>query len=189
MSTSDAPKSDTPISDTPKSDTPASDAFIGSMTSVVNHDDVSAILEAQTHMMSRFEKTNEMLSNFNNLSAARYEKTLEQYKDHTQTLLEMKKDLDSIFRRIRFLKTKLSKDYPDAFETASKEVKGRDLDDEEEEDYYQNQRHIRSNIGGRGGGESSSSSKTSTPIPTINTQDEEDKPETPMTTNVLTSIN
>ena len=101
MSTSDAPKSDTPISDTPKSDTPASDAFIGSMTSVVNHDDVSAILEAQTHMMSRFEKTNEMLSNFNNLSAARYEKTLEQYKDHTQTLLEMKKDLDSIFRRIR----------------------------------------------------------------------------------------
>ncbi len=84
------------------STTPASDAFMGSLTSMVNHDDISAILEAQTQMLSRFEKTNEMLSNFNNLSAARYEKTLEEFKEHTQTLMDMRKDLESVFRRIRY---------------------------------------------------------------------------------------
>lgn len=89
------------------STTPASDAFISCLTSMVNQDDISAILEAQTQMLSRFEKTNEMLSNFNNLSAARYEKTLEEFKEHTQTLLDMKKDLDSIFRRIRLVITML----------------------------------------------------------------------------------
>ena len=83
------------------STTPGSDAFVSSLTSMVNREDTMAILRAQAHMLSRFEKTNEMLSNFNKLSADRYEKTIEQFKEHTQVLMDMKRDLDVVFRKIR----------------------------------------------------------------------------------------
>ena len=51
--------------------------------------------------LDRFEKTNEMLLNFNNLSSLRMQQMNERFLHHTKTLVEMKKDLDSIFRRIR----------------------------------------------------------------------------------------
>lgn len=51
--------------------------------------------------LDRFEKTNEMLINFNGLSNVRLQQMNEHFLLHTRTLLEMKKDLDSIFRRIR----------------------------------------------------------------------------------------
>lgn len=51
--------------------------------------------------LDRFEKTNEMLVNFNNLSSARLQQMSERFLHHTRTLVEMKRDLDSIFRRIR----------------------------------------------------------------------------------------
>uniref|UniRef100_A0A670Z439 KxDL motif-containing protein 1 n=1 Tax=Pseudonaja textilis TaxID=8673 RepID=A0A670Z439_PSETE len=65
--------------------------------------------------LDRFEKTNEMLLNFNNLSGVRMQQMNERFLHHTRTLVEMKKDLDSIFRRIRTLKGKLAKQYPEAF--------------------------------------------------------------------------
>lgn len=52
--------------------------------------------------LDRFEKTNEMLLNFNNLSSVRMQQMNERFLHHTKTLVEMKKDLDSIFRRIRW---------------------------------------------------------------------------------------
>ncbi|XP_033634899.1 kxDL motif-containing protein 1-like [Asterias rubens] len=114
--------------------TPGSDAFVSSLTSMVNREDTIAILRAQTHMLSRFEKTNETLSNFNKLSAVRYEKTIEQFKKHTQVLMDMKRDLDIVFRKIRVLKDKLSTEYPVAFEASFKEISR--LDDEEEEEEF-----------------------------------------------------
>ena len=51
--------------------------------------------------MSRFEKTNEMLLNFNRLSDARYEQTQTDFRKHIHLLHDMRKDLDNIFRRIR----------------------------------------------------------------------------------------
>ncbi|KAM8795073.1 kxDL motif-containing protein 1 [Eudromia elegans] len=56
-----------------------------------------------------------MLLNFNNLSSVRVQQMSERFLHHTRTLVEMKKDLDSIFRRIRALKAKLAKQYPEAF--------------------------------------------------------------------------
>ncbi|XP_054661656.1 kxDL motif-containing protein 1 isoform X3 [Grus americana] len=81
-----------------------------------------------------------MLLNFNNLSSVRMQQMNERFLHHTKTLVEMKKDLDSIFRRIRWatvmgtllpagretawrwqggwsrtLKGKLAKQYPEAF--------------------------------------------------------------------------
>lgn len=134
----------------------ASAVFCNRMLSMVNSEDVNAIIQAQRHMwvslrymcyfcnfttpslisfscdsksnhtrlafcslaslnitvltlyhflnntrLDRFEKTNEMLINFNGLSNVRLQQMNEHFLLHTRTLVEMKKDLDSIFRRIR----------------------------------------------------------------------------------------
>nr|XP_030735939.1 kxDL motif-containing protein 1 isoform X1 [Globicephala melas]XP_030735940.1 kxDL motif-containing protein 1 isoform X1 [Globicephala melas] len=79
----------------------ASRVFCSRILSMVNVDDVNAIILAQKNMLDRFEKTNEMLLNFNNLSSARLQQMSERFLHHTRTLVEMKRDLDSIFRRIR----------------------------------------------------------------------------------------
>ncbi|XP_023619758.1 kxDL motif-containing protein 1 isoform X3 [Myotis lucifugus] len=93
----------------------ASRVFCSRILSMVNVDDVNAIILAQKNMLDRFEKTNEMLVNFNNLSNARLQQMSERFLHHTRTLTEMKRDLDSIFRRIRTLKGKLARQYPEAF--------------------------------------------------------------------------
>ncbi|XP_048651243.1 kxDL motif-containing protein 1 isoform X2 [Marmota marmota marmota] len=80
----------------------ASRVFCSRILSMVNTDDVNAIILAQKNMLDRFEKTNEMLLNFNNLSSARLQQMSERFLHHTRTLVEMKRDLDSIFRRISF---------------------------------------------------------------------------------------
>ncbi|CAH1254653.1 kxDL motif-containing protein 1-like [Branchiostoma lanceolatum] len=100
-----------------------SDVFLRSLEDLVNDDDVNAVLQAQRHMVNRFEKTNEMLQSFNTLSSIRFDETQEMFKKHTQTLLDMKKDLDHIFRRIRELKGKVSKQYPEAFQAAEVQVR------------------------------------------------------------------
>ncbi|KAG5273072.1 hypothetical protein AALO_G00147340 [Alosa alosa] len=96
-------------------DPTASGVFCSRMLSMVNSEDVNAIIQAQRHMLDRFEKTNEMLINFNGLSNVRLQQMNDNFLVHTRTLLEMKKDLDSIFRRIRTLKGKVAKQYPEAF--------------------------------------------------------------------------
>lgn len=65
--------------------------------------------------MQRFEKTNEMLTNCNALSASRLKMVAPEFKKHTQLLIEMKRDLDYIFKKIRVIKSKLSNQYADAF--------------------------------------------------------------------------
>ena len=47
---------------------------------------------------NRFEKTNEMLLNFNALSATRYENAAVDFRRHTALLLDMKRELDNVFR-------------------------------------------------------------------------------------------
>uniref|UniRef100_A0A4W2C7C3 KxDL motif-containing protein 1 n=1 Tax=Bos indicus x Bos taurus TaxID=30522 RepID=A0A4W2C7C3_BOBOX len=93
----------------------ASRVFCSRILSMVNADDVSAIILAQKNMLDRFEKTNEMLLNFNNLSSARLQQMNERFLHHTRTLVKMKRNLDSIFRRIRTLKGKLARQHPEAF--------------------------------------------------------------------------
>ncbi|CAM5177523.1 unnamed protein product [Eretmochelys imbricata] len=85
----------------------ASGVFCSRVLSMVNSEDVNAIILAQKNMLDRFEKTNEMLLNFNNLSNVRMQQMNERFLHHTRTLVEMKKDLDSIFRRISTLGVRL----------------------------------------------------------------------------------
>lgn len=93
----------------------ASGVFCSRVLSMVNAEDVNAIILAQKNMLDRFEKTNEMLLNFNQLSSGRLQQMGERFLQHTRALGEMKRDLDSIFRRIRTLKGKLARQHPEAF--------------------------------------------------------------------------
>lgn len=68
--------------------------------------------------LQRFEKTNEMLTNCNALSASRLKTVAPEFKKHTQMLVDMKKDLDYIFKKIRAIKTKLSSQHPNEFAEA-----------------------------------------------------------------------
>ncbi|XP_061750197.1 kxDL motif-containing protein 1 [Nerophis ophidion] len=106
----------------------ASGVFCSRMLSMVNSEDVNAIIQAQRHMLDRFEKTNEMLINFNGLSDVRLQQMNERFLLHTRTLVEMKKDLDSVFRRIRTLKGKIGKQYPEAFSNVHKSPSSEDDD-------------------------------------------------------------
>ena len=90
------------------------------------------MVQAQKKMLQRFEKTNEMLSNVNRLSASRLERAEKDFKDHTQNVTEMKKDLENIFKRIRKIKVKLAGQMPTAY-TA---VDGRVEEDKEKDDEY-----------------------------------------------------
>lgn len=70
------------------------------------------------YRLQRFEKTNEMLTNCNALSASRLKTAGVEFKRHTQLLVDMKKDLDYIFKKIRLIKGRLSAQYPQAFTEA-----------------------------------------------------------------------
>merc|ERR1712098_748784 len=87
----------------------ASEVLVQGLAGVVNQGDVELMVRAQKKMLQRFEKTNEMLTNVNTLSATRLERATNDFKKHIGTVTEMKKDLDSIFRRIRNIKTRLAK--------------------------------------------------------------------------------
>jgi len=51
--------------------------------------------------LEHFEKSNETLSGVNALAAVRYEAINADFKKHIVMLLEMKKNLESVFKRIR----------------------------------------------------------------------------------------
>ncbi|ELU08540.1 hypothetical protein CAPTEDRAFT_225036 [Capitella teleta] len=107
--------------------------FTKCMTKGINTKDIESMMDIQSHMLSRFEKTNEMLLNFNTLSSARYHATNKDFQQHTALLTSMKKDLDSVFQRIRTLKAKLAKQHPDSFTACTVSVPLAEEEEEEEE--------------------------------------------------------
>lgn len=97
----------------------ASDLFCQKMSAMINRDDVQSLLDKQADTLTKFEKTNAKFSRLNDLSATRYSYLQQQLRSHTKMLVDMKKDLDSVFRRIRNLKTKLAKQYGPEFHATS----------------------------------------------------------------------
>ena len=93
-------------------------------------------------MLQRFEKTNEMLTNVNSLSATRcgvvdsltlhprLERANNDFKKHTAMVVDMKKDLDSIFKRIRGIKAKLARQMPESYARAGVQEEVAEEDDE-----------------------------------------------------------
>ncbi|KAJ8710501.1 hypothetical protein PYW08_009016 [Mythimna loreyi] len=115
----------------------APEVFVQGLAGMVNQNDVETIIRAQKNMLQRFEKTTEMLTNCNQLSASRLRAASTEFKKHTQLLLEMRKDLEFIFKKIRAIKTKLSTQYPEAYKTAvaASIANRRPADDDDDEDF------------------------------------------------------
>lgn len=62
-----------------------------------------------------------MLVNVNHLSSNRIKSATEDFKKNSKLLIEMKRDLEYIFKKIRTMKTKLQTKYPEAFEEAKRQ--------------------------------------------------------------------
>ena len=110
----------------------ASEVFIQGVAGMVSQDDVGRMVQAQKEMLQRFEKTNAMLSNVNNLSSVRLDRANKDFRKHSQNVLEMKKDLEIVFKRLRSIKEKLKTQCPEAYS----EVIGAKEEEKEEDDEY-----------------------------------------------------
>eukprot|EP00088_Acartia_fossae_P003824 TRINITY_DN11640_c0_g1_i1.p1 TRINITY_DN11640_c0_g1~~TRINITY_DN11640_c0_g1_i1.p1 ORF type:complete len:156 (-),score=26.22 TRINITY_DN11640_c0_g1_i1:51-518(-) len=108
----------------------ASEVLVQGLAGVINQKDVELIVRAQKKMLQRFEKTNEMLTNVNSLSATRLEKAQTDFKKHTQMIVDMKKDLDIIFKRIGQIKCKVASQHPTAYAAVSSSQIAGEEDDE-----------------------------------------------------------
>uniref|UniRef100_A0A915BEE0 KxDL domain-containing protein n=1 Tax=Parascaris univalens TaxID=6257 RepID=A0A915BEE0_PARUN len=98
--------------------------LVESLVSQVDSDNIAAIIRLQKKSLIRFEKTNEMLSNCCILSAKRLERAKKELTENKELILQMKSDLESVFRRIRIFKQDLVALYPDIckqFEVPCKE--------------------------------------------------------------------
>ena len=56
-----------------------------------------------------------MLTNCNQLSVNRLKAANAEFKKHTALLVDMKKDLDYIFKKIRVIKNKINQKYPESY--------------------------------------------------------------------------
>jgi hypothetical protein len=76
-----------------------------------------------------------MLLNVNQLSQNRLKNITEDYKKNSKLLIDMKKDLEYIFKKIRTIKTKMETKYPEAFEQAKRQnMQNLEETDENEEE-------------------------------------------------------
>ncbi|CAF2352458.1 unnamed protein product [Rotaria sp. Silwood2] len=85
----------------------------------INKQDVNGLLHAQNLLLEQLDKTNEKLDGINKLSAERYLDATKEFANHTQMLASMKRDLDLIFKRIKLLKMRLNKKYPESYASVS----------------------------------------------------------------------
>ncbi|KAG5899871.1 hypothetical protein JTB14_012336 [Gonioctena quinquepunctata] len=109
----------------------APEVFIQGLAGIVDQQDVESMIRAQKQMLQRFEKTNEMLTNCNALSASRLKTVGPEFKKHMQLLTDTKKDLDYIFKKLRVIKSKLSTQYPEAFSEAVRSSFAEECEEEE----------------------------------------------------------
>ena len=85
----------------------ASEVLVQGLAGVVSQDDVGLMVQSQKEMLQRFEKTNEMLSNVNNLSTIRLDRANKDFKKHTMNMLNMKRDLEIISKRLKSIREAL----------------------------------------------------------------------------------
>lgn len=73
-----------------------------------------------------------MLTNCNALSQSRLKNVTEDYKKNCKLLIEMKRDLEYIFKKIRTIKGKLETKHPEAFEQAANNQVPTHIEEDEE---------------------------------------------------------
>ena len=119
-------------SETNEEDHSGREAFLDAITGLMDQDKIIAIRREQSQMMNTLETANCKLSSLNEFSEATFQNCAAEFRHHTKTLVDMKKQLDSIFRRIRHLKAKVSTLYPEAYATVlEKYAHDKSIDEED----------------------------------------------------------
>uniref|UniRef100_A0A0N5AR94 KxDL domain-containing protein n=1 Tax=Syphacia muris TaxID=451379 RepID=A0A0N5AR94_9BILA len=91
------------------------DHLVEALASQIDAENVATIINLQKKSLGRFEKTNEMLVNCCALSGERLEVAKKELTDQRDIIIQVKSDLESIFRRITIFKQRLASRYPDAY--------------------------------------------------------------------------
>eukprot|EP00800_Vazella_pourtalesii_P008306 TRINITY_DN21943_c0_g1_i1.p1 TRINITY_DN21943_c0_g1~~TRINITY_DN21943_c0_g1_i1.p1 ORF type:complete len:144 (+),score=19.44 TRINITY_DN21943_c0_g1_i1:54-485(+) len=86
--------------------------------SLVDTQQIDEIHKHQSYILNRLEIANAKLAQVNKFSIHNFIKIGPQIKRHTRTLIDTKKELDSIFRRIRTLQSRIQSQYPDSYTLA-----------------------------------------------------------------------
>ena len=130
---SDMPVASDEDRETIEEDHSGREAFLDAVTGLIDQDKIIAIRKEQSQMMNTLETANCKLSSLNDFSEDTFQDCAAEFRQHTKTLVDMKKQLDSIFRRIRHLKAKVSTLYPEAYATAlEKYAHDKSIDEEDD---------------------------------------------------------
>ena len=108
------------------------DLFMDRFTDLVHHENIGAIRETQSQMLHTLELSNSKLSSLNDISEKTFDQNVSELRQSIKMLQDMKKQLDSIFRRIRILKGRVAVVYPQAYAAAL--GAGGGIDNEDDED-------------------------------------------------------
>jgi len=100
----------------------ASDVLVSRLASVLPREDVQSITKKQKYMLNKLECSNEKIRSCCQLSAQQFDKSSENFKYYTKLLVEMRRDVDTAFKRIHSIKTKLARSYPVLTEMCANEV-------------------------------------------------------------------
>ncbi|CAJ0591617.1 unnamed protein product [Cylicocyclus nassatus] len=109
------------------------DPLMEAIASQVDPQTVINIIETQRKSLRRFEKTNEMLTNCTQLSERRLERARKDAAIHKETIMQMKADLEFIFKKIRLFKSTLSAAYPQVYNEVEKQCKAQFSEEKDEE--------------------------------------------------------
>ncbi|CAF2027259.1 unnamed protein product [Rotaria magnacalcarata] len=110
-------------------------SFVNLLLNEVNNQDTHGLLDVQRSFLEQLDKTNEKLDGINKISARRYLDATRDFSSHIHILSTMKSDLDLISKRIKILKIRLNKKYPEAYESVIRMNKTQNdyLDDEDDD--------------------------------------------------------
>ncbi|KAJ3065864.1 hypothetical protein HDU79_000052 [Rhizoclosmatium sp. JEL0117] len=101
------------------------------LCAAVPSEDIEQLRNHQYATVERLYATDAALKSFNTFSASRFEAASGRIEAHVTMLKTMKADLDVVFKRVRAIKAKLAKKYPEVYAEAVSKISA---SREEEED-------------------------------------------------------
>eukprot|EP01135_Chromosphaera_perkinsii_P008604 Nk52_evm46s1401 gene=Nk52_evmTU46s1401 len=118
----------------------AGEVFCENVLGFVSRDQLEEAMAIQLKTKERFEEINEKLTSINQYSAREFREMSKAFKDHTTLLLNLKKNLDSLAKRIRVIKTQVQQKYPKEYIKFVQEADAEESEEEDEQGEEQEQR-------------------------------------------------
>ncbi|CAH8482734.1 unnamed protein product [Schistosoma turkestanicum] len=110
----------------------ASQSLDASIQNMISSSEAAKIIALQEAMLTKFEKTNEMLRTVSELSDGRCRVLFTELTAHTKTIISLKKEMDDVFKRIRSIKKLLCSNFPEDMERLNQHFCSRDSEDKED---------------------------------------------------------